>query len=83
MARIFFREEPKISSKSSPRIDFLQSKNINEFIFLPVMKGMWKQHELWDGTYTFKDLLDIREVILIEAENNRRVQEYYEQRTNN
>ena len=23
---------------------------------------MWKQHELWDGTYTLDDLLDIAEL---------------------
>ena len=56
---------------------------ISRILSVPVAEGMWKQHELWDGTYTFKDLLDIREVILIEAENNRRVQEYYEQRNSN
>ena len=26
--------------------------NIDEFLFLPVTLGFWKQHELWDGTYT-------------------------------
>nr|DAR08474.1 MAG TPA: hypothetical protein [Caudoviricetes sp.] len=33
---------------------------------------MWKQHELWDGTYTFKDLLDAHEIILVNNENRRR-----------
>jgi len=32
---------------------------VDEFLFLPVSAGMWKQHELWDGTYTLDDLLDI------------------------
>ena len=30
---------------------------------------MWKQHELWDGTYTLDDLLDIVELIRIQNEN--------------
>jgi len=36
---------------------------------------MWKQHELWDGTYTFDDLLDIVEVMQVKAENERRAME--------
>jgi len=42
---------------------------------LPVMKGFWKQKELWDGTYTFEDLLDIREMIIVEQENEIRYRE--------
>ena len=33
---------------------------------------MWKQHELWDGTYTLDDLLDITEMIRVMHENERR-----------
>ncbi len=39
--------------------------NVDEFCFLPVMAGMWRQHEVWDGTYTLDDLLDAVELILI------------------
>ena len=39
--------------------------NVDEFAFLPVMAGYWKQHEMWDGTYTIDDLLDIVEVIAV------------------
>ena len=42
---------------------------MDEFLFLPVSAGMWKQHELWDGTYTLDDLLDIVEVIRVRREN--------------
>ena len=35
---------------------------------------MWQQHELWDGTYTLDDLLDIVELIRVKRENERRVQ---------
>ena len=38
---------------------------MDEFAFLPVMAGYWKQHEMWDGTYTIDDLLDIGEVISV------------------
>lgn len=30
---------------------------------------MWKQHELWDGTYTFDDWLDIVEIISVRKAN--------------
>jgi hypothetical protein len=38
-------------------------------LFLPVTKGLWQQHELWDGTYTFDDWWNIVELILLEAKN--------------
>ena len=46
--------------------------NIDEFLFLPVAAGYWRQHELWDGTYTLDDLLDITEMIRVMRENERR-----------
>lgn len=30
---------------------------------------MWKQYELWDGTYTFNDWLDAVEIIEVKNEN--------------
>ena len=36
---------------------------------------MWKQHELWDGTYTLDDLLDIAELIRVRRENESRAAE--------
>ena len=33
---------------------------------------MWRQHELWDGTYTLDDLLDIVELIRVKNENQAR-----------
>ena len=48
---------------------------MDEFLFLPVSVGMWKQHELWDGTYTLDDLLDIVELIRVKRENERRAAE--------
>ena len=49
--------------------------NIDEFLFLPVAAGHWKQHELWDGTYTLDDLLDITEMIRVMRENEYRSME--------
>ena len=44
-------------------------------MYEPVIAGMWKQHELWDGTYTFDDLLDAKEILAIKAENQARAVE--------
>ena len=49
--------------------------NVDEFLFLPVSAGMWRQHELWDGTYTLDDLLDIVELIRVKHENEYRAME--------
>ena len=46
--------------------------NLDAFLFLPVAAGMWKQHELWDGTYTLDDLLDAIELIQVNRENEMR-----------
>ena len=62
----FFRrsrvEEPARGEYVS---DFLSMPNVDEFAFLPVIYGFWRQHELWDGTYTLDDLLDVVEVIAV------------------
>ena len=49
--------------------------NVDEFLFLPVTAGHWRQHELWDGTYTLDDLLDIVELIRVKRENEVRTRE--------
>ena len=41
----------------------------------PVVDGLWRQHETWDGTYTLVDLLDAHEMIAVRVENQRRAQE--------
>ena len=42
---------------------------------MPVALGYWKQHELWDGTYTLDDLLDAAELIQVRRENEIRAAE--------
>ena len=42
---------------------------------MPVAAGMWRQHELWDGTYTLDDLLDIVELIRVRRINEMRARE--------
>lgn len=48
------------------------------YCFSPVLKGYWKQHELWDGTYTLYDLIDIHIAMETQSINERKVQKYYE-----
>ena len=52
-----------------------EAPNIDELAFVPVAAGYWRQHELWDGTYTLDDLLDILELIALRQENERRAME--------
>ena len=49
-------------------------------MFLPVSLGLWRQHELWDGTYTLDDLLDIVELIQVRHENQIRAAESHQAR---
>ena len=46
--------------------------NLDEMLFAPVAAGMWKQHELWDGTYTLDDQWDALELMQVKSENERR-----------
>lgn len=48
-------------------------------LYAPVLAGYWKQHEIWDGTYTLDDLLDITEAMIVKSENERREYESMEQ----
>lgn len=48
---------------------------MDEFAYAPVMAGMWKQHEVFDGTYDFDDLLDAHEMLAVKAANAMRAAE--------
>jgi len=39
------------------------------------MAKMWKQYEVWDGTYTLDDLCDAHEMLAVMHENERRANE--------
>ena len=39
---------------------------------VPVAAGIWRQHEMWDGTYNLDDLWDIIELMQVQHENERR-----------
>jgi len=40
------------------------------------MAGDWRQCEVWDGTYSWDDLLDWHEMSLVKHENERRHHEW-------
>ena len=42
--------------------------------------GLWKQHEVFDGTYDFDDLMDAHEIMAVKAINARRAQEAAERK---
>lgn len=45
--------------------------------------GLWQQHQLSDGTYTFEDLVDVHELLDVRAENERRVRAASEEENSN
>ena len=50
----------------------VKADTLNEFLYRPVLAGLWKQHELWDGTYDLDDLIAIHEMLDIKAVNDYR-----------
>lgn len=48
---------------------------IDAFAYAPVVAGMWKQHEVFDGTYDFDDLMDAHEILAVKAINAKRMEE--------
>jgi hypothetical protein len=48
---------------------------LNPFLWQPVAAGLWRQHELFDGTYDIGDLLDVLEYLDVKSENERRCRE--------
>ena len=75
--RFFRRRRAECSARRSEYVPVI-CPNIDEFLFLPVALGYWKQYELWDGTYTLDDLLDIAELAEVRRENETRAMEVKE-----
>lgn len=44
-------------------------ENVDAFAYAPVLAGMWRQHEVFDGTYDFDDLLDAHEILAVKSIN--------------
>ena len=71
----FFRRGRLSLPQRDPGFLRAECLNVDEFLFVPVAAGLWRQHELWDGTYTLDDLLDIAELIRVQNENQARAAE--------
>lgn len=55
---------------------------VDAFCYAPVEAGMWRQHEVFDGTYDFDDLLDAHEMMAVKAINAKRAHDAAERRNN-
>jgi hypothetical protein len=44
-------------------------------VWRPVAAGLWRQHEIFDGTYDVQDLFDALEFLDVKEENQRRFAE--------
>jgi hypothetical protein len=51
---------------------------INAMVWRPVAAGLWRQCEMFDGTYDVQDLADVLEYLEIKDENTRRFEEWRE-----
>jgi hypothetical protein len=45
---------------------------LNPLLWRPVGANLWRQHELYDGTYDMGDLADVLEYLDVKEENERR-----------
>lgn len=45
---------------------------LNPLLWRPIGAGLWRQHEIFDGTYDVGDLLEILEYLDVKEENMRR-----------
>lgn len=84
MGRLGFFRREQLAFEPVSEIDWIVAEpaNYDPYLFAPVAAGIWKQHELWDGTYTLDDLLDVHEMMAVKAENERRHQEMLDMRRN-
>ena len=78
----FFRRKPLGFTPSGGAGGYVpvEAVNIDAYLYAPVLAGHWRQHELWDGTYTLDDLLDIQEVMTVHNENEERARAAAEER---
>jgi len=78
---LFFRRKPLgFSVRGNAEFIPARCENINEWLYAPVIAGVWEQKELWDGSYTLDDLADMHEILLVKTENQERAREAAEQR---
>jgi hypothetical protein len=49
---------------------------LDALVWRPVAAGLWRQHEIFDGTYDCADLCDALEFLTVKGENQRRWAEW-------
>lgn len=59
----------------------MEYPSLDAFAYAPVAAGMWRQHEVFDGTYDFDDLLDAHELMAVKAINAQRAYDAAERRS--
>ncbi len=74
----FFRRKGLKFKNAVPNWEIAEPENYDAFLYAPVVDGMWRQHEVWDGTYTLGDLLDAHEMMAVKNENEHRAYEQAE-----
>jgi len=48
---------------------------VSGYLWRPVLAGMWKHSQAFDGTYDLDDLMDCHEALDWQQENERRARE--------
>ena len=77
MGRLGFFRREKLGFEAAFQPGWIVAEPVNydAYLFAPVVDGMWRQHETWDGTYSLEDLLDAHEMLAVRRENERRAEE--------
>ncbi|UUZ93230.1 hypothetical protein LJK87_50060 [Paenibacillus sp. P25] len=77
MHNLSFLKEGSFEGISDKPLDWVpvRLQNVNEFLFAPVMAGLWTHRDLIEDVFTYDDLLDAHEILAVKYENERRAAE--------
>jgi hypothetical protein len=57
-------------------VPLMEFPTIDPTLWRPVAAGLWRQHELFDGTYDTADFFDVLEFLQVKEENQRRLTDW-------
>ena len=60
------------ASSAEQAFEPMSFPTLNPLLWRPIAAGLWRQYELYDGTYDIGDLLDALEYLDVKEENERR-----------
>ena len=82
MWEVFYRRRVNSGEEESQGLIFdpVNFPTVDAFAYAPVIAGMWQQHEVFDGTYDFDDLLDAHEILAVKAINAERLRDALERK---